>query len=469
MKKISDNRWRPSIQVKLSLILMFTLTAVLGGFFLFYYSRTKSDMENEFGKQGFFFAENLSTSMVMPLWEMRDKIVEKIIVSAMFEKQIVAVLVKNEKKILYGKIRDNNWNIIRTDKEISGNYYLETKDIVSEDNEKLGKVEVYMTWKFMQEKLDDSLVSMFEVCISMNALFFLIMFFSMKKWVIFPVCRIINGVSRGTEEILLSSRQVALASQSLAEGNSEQAATSEEIFSSLEEVSFMVRQNADNAAQSDNYMREAINIIEKAIRSMKKLEDSMDDIISAGKATSGLAETIDKIAFQTNLLALNAAVEAARAGEAGSGFAVVADEVRNLAVRASEAARDTSVLIEGSLKRIEIGGKIVSETCENFSEAADYTYKVGELTARIAETSEDQSLRIVQLNDAVRETDKTIQSNVADSEETASASEEMKAQVESIKIFVNELTILIGEKRHEQMPLNFGMCDSQRNPLKRIN
>ncbi len=75
----------------------------------------------------------------------------------------------------------------------------------------------------------------------------------------------------------------------------------------------------------------------------------------------------------------------------------------------------------------------------------------------------------MQLNDAVRETDKTIQSNVADSEETASASEEMKAQVESIKIFVNELTILIGEKRHEQMPLNFGMCDSQRNPLKRIN
>jgi methyl-accepting chemotaxis protein len=50
------------------------------------------------------------------------------------------------------------------------------------------------------------------------------------------------------------------------------------------------------------------------------------------------------------------------------------------------------------------------------------------------------------LNNAVKETDRVTQNNSVNSEETAAASEEMKAQTEKIRIFVNELTVLIGKK-----------------------
>jgi len=447
MKKKSDNRWRAGIQIKLSIILIFTLTSVLTVFSLFYYFKTKSDMKKELYSRAGFFAENLSASMVMPLWEMRNTIIENIIDSAMLEKQIFAVLVKHEKKILYGKIRDSNQNIVSTDKEIAGNYYLKSKDIFSKDKENLGNVEVYMTLEFMQKKLDYSVFVMFAVCIIINAASFLIMFFSLKKWVIFPISHIINGISEGTEQIFFSSEQVASASQALAEGNSEQAASSEEISSSLEEVSFMVRQNAEHAGKTDKFMKEVINIIGKALNAMNRLKDSMEDIIRTGEETSGLVKTIDGIAFQTNLLALNAAVEAARAGDAGRGFSIVADEVKKLAMRTADAARNTSAMIEGTQEKIRTHGEILSQTREGLIKTDDYAHNVGKLIVRIAEPSEEQALRIGQLNNAVKETDKITQNNAADSVKTASASEEMKAQVEKIKIFVNELTVLIAKKR----------------------
>jgi len=82
---------------------------------------------------------------------------------------------------------------------------------------------------------------------------------------------------------------------------------------------------------------------------------AITEITRTREETEKIIKTIDEIAFQTNLLALNAAVEAARAGEAGAGFAVVADEVRNLAMRAAEAAKNTSNLIENTITAIKKG------------------------------------------------------------------------------------------------------------------
>jgi len=259
-----------------------------------------------------------------------------------------------------------------------------------------------------------------------------------------PIQNAADRLSAGADEITSASGEVATASQSLAEGTSEQAAAIEETSSSLEEMSSMTKQNADNANTANKLMEETQTVVHRANGSMKDLTLSMDEITKASEDTSKIVRTIDEIAFQTNLLALNAAVEAARAGEAGAGFAVVAEEVRNLAIRAAEAAKNTSGLIEDTIKKIKDGSELVGRTNTDFSQVAESAGKVAGLIGEIAAASDEQAQGIGQVTKAVHEMDKVVQRNAANAEESASASEEMNAQAATMQEVVRELVAVVG-------------------------
>jgi methyl-accepting chemotaxis protein len=270
-----------------------------------------------------------------------------------------------------------------------------------------------------------------------------------------PIIHIVENLNDGAEQVSSASSQISSSSQMLAEGTSDQAASIEESSSSLEEISSRTKNNADHATQADKFMKESNEFVLKASQSMGELRSAMEEINKTSEETAKIIKTIDEIAFQTNLLALNAAVEAARAGEAGAGFAVVAGEVRNLAMRAAEAARNTSNLIEGTVKRIRQGFDLVVRTSEAFSEVAKGTHKVGEIVSEIATASSEQAHGIERVNQAVEGMDKIAQQNAANAEESASASEELSAQAVQMKEIVAALVKLVGENGNRDYQKGF--------------
>ena len=261
--------------------------------------------------------------------------------------------------------------------------------------------------------------------------------------------KIIYELTESSEQVTSGSQQVSETSQKLAEGASEQASSLEETSASLEEISAMTNNNSEISIKANSMAEETSKIAERANGSMKKLKTAIVEITSSSEQTSKIIKVIDEIAFQTNLLALNAAVEAARAGEAGMGFAVVADEVRNLAQRSAEAAKNTSGLIDNSIKKIEEGYNLTQTTEKDFSEVVETIIKLKELIEEVTQASGEQAQGIEQINQTVSNMDIVTQSNAASSQESAAASEEMSAQAMMMMNIVEHLANLVGVKNNK--------------------
>ena len=261
--------------------------------------------------------------------------------------------------------------------------------------------------------------------------------------------RLARSLDEGSNQVTSAASQVSASSQILAEGSSEQAASIEETSASLEELSSMTRRNTENANKTNDLARQARIAADKGMEDMKEMIAAMDSIKTSSDDIAKIIKTIDEIAFQTNILALNAAVEAARAGEAGMGFAVVADEVRNLAQRSAQAAKETAAKIEAAIGNTSRGVNLSGKVAAALNEIVAKARQVNELAAEVAGASKEQSQGISQINSAVGQMDKVIQSNAASAEEDAAASQQLNSQAVTMKESVRELLKLVGGNSHD--------------------
>jgi len=253
-----------------------------------------------------------------------------------------------------------------------------------------------------------------------------------------------SQVTEGAQQVARAATQMGAISQSLAQGASEQAVSLEQTSASAEQVNHMVQRNAKSSREAAEHTNDANRLLTEANQKLEQMLVSMRDISTSSERISKIIRVIDEIAFQTNILSLNAAVEAARAGEAGMGFAVVADEVRNLAQRCSQAAKDTSGLIEESIQHSKTGKVRLDEVALAMRQVTESAIQVQRLSNEVNAGSEEQARAIEQISKAILQIQQVTQQTAASAEEGASAGAQMSAEAEHLQSAVRKMRAMLG-------------------------
>ncbi len=222
-------------------------------------------------------------------------------------------------------------------------------------------------------------------------------------------------------------------SQMLAQGATDQAAAVEELTATTEDLARSAEKNMQMATEMRDNARLTGDQVNLSSHQMEQLVSAMSDISNTSQEIENIISTIENIAFQTNILALNAAVEASRAGEAGKGFAVVAKEVRDLAAKSDQAAKATKDLIENSVQAAGRGSRIVDEVSESLKRTLSLVTESNSAVEEFADAVQIEATAISQVSEALGQISNVVQTNTANSEESAAVSAELYEQVNRLK------------------------------------
>lgn len=252
-------------------------------------------------------------------------------------------------------------------------------------------------------------------------------------------------VKSAADAINTAAKEIAQGNSDLSRRTEDQAASLEKTASSMDTLSGTVKQNAENANQANQLALAASSVAVKGGDAVSEVVHTMSAINESALKIEDIISVIDGIAFQTNILALNAAVEAARAGEQGRGFAVVAAEVRNLAQRSSTAAKEIKELITDSVNKTSEGTKQVENAGETMKEIVASVKRVSDIIGEIAAASNEQSVGISEINQAIIKMDDVTQQNTALVEEAAAAAESLMEQADEL---TNTVSVFSLENNH---------------------
>lgn len=289
-----------------------------------------------------------------------------------------------------------------------------------------------------------------------------------------------DSVAGATEEVSVSVGNVASTARESSSGVMNIAAMTEEMSVNVMNVADLTKRTsekvknmaeagelmsggADNLAAAIEEMTMSLGEVERntdqagiiskeANHSVELINQKMNALAGASKQIGKFVDSIKDIADQTNMLALNATIEAAGAGESGKGFSVVASEVKELAKQSAEASDEISLQVENIRDAIKdvsnaMGAmnKVVMENRDINQTIAAAVKEQRSTAGEISKTVADNARTARDVSESASEASGLVREIVAATDETSQSSDEAAKNVNEVSNSVKDIAMSINE------------------------
>lgn len=239
---------------------------------------------------------------------------------------------------------------------------------------------------------------------------------------------VIRDISQVAQQVGASASQVSTGAQALSQGTAEQAVSIDSLVTNVSAITTQIQTSTVRCGSASTLVDKATGYAAEADTRMEQLITATHNIDQSSAQIGTINKTVEDIAFQTNILALNAAVEATRFGTAGKSYSVVAEEIRSLAARSSEAAQNTSSLINRSIEDVKTGTESTNLAVSAMQVISDCIQSLKALMDEIAAASVQQAEMISLVEHGIKEISEVVQTNSSAAQESAAVSEELSNQ-----------------------------------------
>lgn len=285
------------------------------------------------------------------------------------------------------------------------------------------------------------------------------------------VSEIAEEIHGGTEELLMTSKQMDSAFGDIKKGTEEQA---EETEKSMQQMNLLSDCIGD-VVRENQEIQSAVNLTRGISEQGKEIVGSLEQIShdtvgitnhivsqihELKNETSAIDEIIvmiKAIAEQTNLLSLNASIEAARAGKEGRGFSVVAVEIRNLAEQSMTSVDRVKSIIESIQDKMINLEETANGAGNNVISQKDSLYQAIDLFLKINQSVEKLTGNLDRIQDSMDKIEEvksctmlSIEDFVAIAHENAAVSESLNEIAGKQLIEVEKLSQMVGSLKENK-------------------